>query len=45
MEEKEKHENKMEAPGTFALSIIFLAAFVIMWFAHLKWLLEIWGVK
>ncbi|MBI3752899.1 MAG: hypothetical protein HY266_02490 [Deltaproteobacteria bacterium] len=44
-EEKEKRKDKMEAPGTFALSIIFLVAFIIIWFAHLKWLIEVWGVK
>ncbi|MBI3399692.1 MAG: hypothetical protein HY026_10770 [Deltaproteobacteria bacterium] len=44
-EEKGKHEDKMEAPGTFVLSIIFLAAFIVIWFAHFKWLIEIWGVR
>ncbi len=41
----EKHGEEMEAPGVFVLSLIFLAVFVIIWFAHLKWLVEIWGVE
>ncbi len=41
----EKHSEEMEAPGVFVLSLIFLAVFIIIWFAHLKWLMGIWNVE
>ncbi len=41
----EKHGDIIEAPGVLVLSFIFLILFVIIWFAHLKWLLEIWAVE
>ena len=42
---KLEHRDIVEAPGVFVLGLIFLAAFIIIWFAHLKWLLDIWGVQ
>lgn len=42
---KYDHRNEMEAPGVFVLSLIFLAVFVVIWFAHLKWLMDVWGVQ
>lgn len=41
----EKHGEHMEAPGVFVLGLIFLATFMIAWFAHLKWLVEVWNVR
>lgn len=41
----DNHANEMEAPGVFVLSLIFLAVFIIIWFAHLKWLLDLWGIQ
>ncbi|MEE9615134.1 MAG: hypothetical protein V3W31_09365 [Thermodesulfobacteriota bacterium] len=41
----ERHEEEMEAPGTFVISLIFLALFVLSWLAHLKWITTLWGVK
>lgn len=39
------HDDEMHAPGVFVLALIFLAVFVVIWFAHLKWLMDIWGVQ
>ena len=39
------HKNVVEAPGVFVLSLIFLAVFIIIWLAHLKWLMDLWGVR
>jgi len=41
----DKHTETMEAPGVFVLSLVFLAVFIIIWLAHLKWLVDLWGVK
>lgn len=41
----DNHGKEMEAPGVFVLSLIFLAVFIVIWFAHLKWLLDVWGVQ
>lgn len=39
------HDKEMHAPGVFVLSLIFLAVFVVIWFAHVKWLSNVWGVQ
>lgn len=39
------HRDEMEAPGVFVLALIFLATFVVIWFAHVKWLGEVWLVQ
>lgn len=41
----DRHKEEIEAPGVFVLSLIFLAVFIITWLAHLKWLMDIWGVQ
>lgn len=38
------NQDEMEAPGVFVLALIFLATFIIIWLAHLKWLGGVWGV-
>lgn len=43
--EDEQHRNKIEAPGTLALSLIFLVVFMVLWFLHFKWLVEVWWVE
>ncbi len=45
MADRDKHTEEMEAPGVFVLSLIFLAVFIIIWIAHLKWLSNVWGVQ
>ena len=40
----ERHREEMEAPGVFVLALIFLAVFVVIWFLHLKWILDLWKV-
>lgn len=42
---KDDHRDIIEAPGVFVLALIFLAVFIVIWFAHLKWLMDIWGVQ
>jgi len=39
------HTQEIEAPGMLVLALIFLAVFIIIWFVHLKWLMDIWGVQ
>ena len=40
-----ENKDKLEAPGTFVLALVFLAVFIIIWFAHLKWLGNLWTIK
>ena len=40
-----ENKDKLEAPGTFVLALVFLAVFIIIWFAHLKWLGNLWVIK
>jgi len=37
--------NGFEAPGTFVVSLIFLALFILVYFINFKWLAGIWGVR
>lgn len=39
------HRDTIEAPGMFVIALIFLATFMIAWFAHFKWLSEVWPVR
>ena len=39
------HKDDMHAPGVFVLSLVFLAVFIVIWFAHLKWLMDIWTIR
>jgi hypothetical protein len=41
----ERHKDEMEAPGVFVLSLVFLGIFIVIWWAHYKWLAEVWGVQ
>lgn len=41
----DRHKDTIEAPGVLVLSLIFLAVFIITWWAHYKWLSEVWGVQ
>lgn len=41
----DRESKEMHAPGVFVLSFIFLAVFIIIWWAHYKWLAEVWGVQ
>lgn len=38
-------KNEMEAPGVFVIAIVFLVVFIVVWFAHLKWLANVWEVR
>lgn len=42
---KKDHKDEIEAPGVFVLALVFLAVFIIIWFAHLKWIMDVWGVR
>jgi cytochrome c oxidase subunit 1 len=33
------------APGTFALAMVFLAAFVLYYFINWKYLSQVWGLS
>lgn len=43
--EKEHKDGKFEAPGTLALTFVFLAAFLIFFFVNWKWLAATWEVR
>ncbi|WKZ31999.1 MAG: hypothetical protein QY316_08720 [Thermodesulfobacteriota bacterium] len=42
---KQDHRDIIEAPGVFVLALIFLVVFIVIWFVHLKWLTDVWGVQ
>ena len=39
------NDGKFHAPGVFVLALIFLVTFVVIWYAHLKWLSGLWDLK
>lgn len=45
MADDKDHSDEMLAPGVLVLSFIFLITFIVIWFLHLKWILELWGVE
>lgn len=44
-EETTPHKRKYEAPGTLALTIIFLVTFLVFYFLNWKWLAAIWEIQ
>lgn len=44
-DEKVKDDEKFGAPGTFVLALIFLATFVVIYFANFKYLSSLWWLK
>lgn len=35
-------DGKFHAPGVLVLACIFLVTFIIVWYAHLKWIADLW---
>ena len=37
--------DEFHAPGVLVLAIIFLITFIVVWYAHLKWIGGLWELS
>lgn len=38
------NDDEFHAPGTLVIAIIFLITFIVVWYAHLKWVTGLWEI-
>jgi hypothetical protein len=44
-QESVREEDDHHTPGTMTLALVFLACFVVYYFANWKWLADVWHVR